>query len=821
MKKFKMNQFRFLIFAVLYLIISSANGVEPIVKYINNIDSTKIIKDWQVKKGAKINLGYNDNSKLTNSKSIQIKFKATKKNISQVVFFRIPNSIKDWRKFETLEFEIFHKEKSTKYKITVCHTGVQGAYMLIPSYRRGKVHCVIALDNPTYKRTDKSKISCLYFLQRTPAKKMELEVGRFKLVDYTPVRIAHCIKILKVLLSESKSNMQLKWLHEKFKKYSTVYSHHLDVKKLNAIITEVNNASEKIRQLIKLSMLNQKNLALKAELLYELNNSCERHNKSITYNTQTLAQKEKQKKNRFITNQINRFKAYKKYISKANSESTNEDFFVGISEYPKVYENFPITFDGNFNKTIKLSAARGEYEPFQILILPKSKDIKDIKIKASDLSGQGKISRNNVEIAPMGWRQDYNFNYQSEMLRSDIKTFSVKRGFQQPVWITIHVPQNSKAGKYKGTLTITANNMKAQTVNISLHVWPFSIPKFPSLKNAVGIVQQSGEKGKKLAKMVTSHRINYSNIYEWKVISLQEREKYYAMGTNLFNLLRCKPPASQQFFSKLKQVYQNIKSKNPALLKNCYVYGFDEVQAKNAKKMEIAFGKVKAICNNIKTMCALNSPIWGKNYELKNLDIWVLTLPRLSSNLIAKLHKKGHEVWWYNLYCKDEDPVGCRSQFWGTFKDKLDGVLFYNLKAGSEGRYQENLYPTQKRPRDGAFDHFGLIRTNQKGFPISTVAFEYWREGMEDYDYIMLLDSLKNKLKRINSGNKLIKKAEHLLIIPDYLTKGIVQGYKSNAKDGCLYDNLGTSCSMSQLLEYRKKIAEVIIKLQNAVNLRN
>jgi hypothetical protein len=818
MKKLKMNQLTLSIFLVLYLIIPSVDAAKPIVKYLNSLDSAKCLQNWQVSKGAKIRLKY-----VSQSKRAQLQFGAAKKNISQSVFFHIPPDQKDWRKFETLEFDILNKAQSTKYKITICHSGDKGAYMLVPAtpYRTGRVHCVLALDKTTYKNVDKTEINCLYFHQYTPAGKMTLEVGEFKLVDYTPARIARCMKMLQILLSEPDSDKSLKKLYERFKHFSKVYSHNLSVKELNEIISEINVASEQIRQLIKLSMLNQKNLTLKAGLILELNTSCERRNNSFFFHANALSQKERQKKNTFIRNQTNRFKAYAEYVKKAKKCSQNEDFFIGISDYPKVYEDFPATFNGSFNKNIKLSASRGEYEPFQIVIMPKSRAVNNVKITASDLSGPGRISRNNVEIAPMGWRQDNNFNYKSEMLRPDIKTFSIKRGFQQPVWINVRVPKNAMTGKYKGTLKITANNMKAQTVNISLQVWPFSIPKFPSLKNAVGIAQQSGAKGKKLAKMVISHRINYSNIYEWKVISQQERDEYHAMGTNLFNLLRCKPPASQQFFSKLKEIYQNIKSKNPALLKNCYVYGFDEVQAKNAKKMERAFGKVKAICNNIKTMCALNCPIWGKNYELKNLDIWVLILDLLSPELIEAIHKKGYEVWWYNLYCKDEDPVGCRLQFWATLKSKLDGVLFYNLKAGSEGRYQATLYPTQRRLRDGAFGHFGLIRANQKGFPISTVAFEYWREGMEDYDYIMLLDSLKNKLKRINSGNKLIKKAEHLLIIPDYLTKGIVQGYKSNTKDTCLYDSIGASCSMQQLLEYRKKLAEAIIELQKAIDPQN
>ena len=110
------------------------------------------------------------------------------------------------------------------------------------------------------------------------------------------------------------------------------------------------------------------------------------------------------------------------------------------------------------------------------------------------------------------------------------------------------------------------------------------------------------------------------------------------------------------------------------------------------------------------------------------------------------LETSGHEVWWYNLCAKSNEPLSCRIQFWGTYKDKLSGVLFYNLKAGSVGRYQNTLYPTVKRTKDGAFNLFGRAKGEIiKGYPISSVAFECWREGMEDHDYFCYFEKAEKQ----------------------------------------------------------------------------
>ena len=95
--------------------------------------------------------------------------------------------------------------------------------------------------------------------------------------------------------------------------------------------------------------------------------------------------------------------------------------------------------------------------------------------------------------------------FKADMLRPDIKKFNVKVNHQQPVWVNVFVPKNTLPGDYSGELKVSADGMKTQSVKLKLKVWPFELPKYASLKNAIGIVRQTGPKGLALSKIVNNH----------------------------------------------------------------------------------------------------------------------------------------------------------------------------------------------------------------------------------------------------------------------------------------------------------------------------
>lgn len=71
---------------------------------------------------------------------------------------------------------------------------------------------------------------------------------------------------------------------------------------------------------------------------------------------------------------------------------------------------------------------------------------------------------------------DYDSSIVADVL-DPIPYFNIEANTTRPVWITIDVPEDCKAGNYAGTITIDARKQKKQKVNIRLSVYNRILPK--------------------------------------------------------------------------------------------------------------------------------------------------------------------------------------------------------------------------------------------------------------------------------------------------------------------------------------------------------
>src|SRR5690606_14495782 len=145
--------------------------------------------------------------------------------------------------------------------------------------------------------------------------------------------------------------------------------------------------------------------------------------------------------------------------------------------------------------------------------------------------------------------------------------------------------------------------------------------------------------------------------------------------------LRARADRRDWFFRRLDPVIDQIRSEDPDFLRHLMLYGFDEPEAAELPAMNRLYGEFKErYGQEITTAFATMQDFWEIHPDLENVDVWAVLLSRLTPEVVEDLHAKGHRVWWYNIYAKQDDPVRTRVQFWGTFKDGIDGVLHYNLR---------------------------------------------------------------------------------------------------------------------------------------------
>ena len=145
---------------------------------------------------------------------------------------------------------------------------------------------------------------------------------------------------------------------------------------------------------------------------------------------------------------------------------------------------------------VKLSAARNEFEPAQVVLRPK-RDLNGLTAQASDLAGPdgAKLSADNVDLCYV-W---YHFvkrptdkagcvGWWPDALPPLDEPIDLKANENQPLWITVKVPKETPAGEYKGTVSLKAENWSA-SVPLQLRVWDFTLPDESTVASAFGLSQ--------------------------------------------------------------------------------------------------------------------------------------------------------------------------------------------------------------------------------------------------------------------------------------------------------------------------------------------
>jgi Glycoside hydrolase 123, catalytic domain/Glycoside hydrolase 123 N-terminal domain len=146
-------------------------------------------------------------------------------------------------------------------------------------------------------------------------------------------------------------------------------------------------------------------------------------------------------------------------------------------------------------KPIALAGCRNAVFSGYIVVTSSIEPIEGLKATVSDLvsKGGGKISAKHIRVryanraAPShSWAPPYRFDRlldkpPEELDMVDLKSHRKWRPKKpgpvamQPIWITVRVPADAKAGDYSGKLVIKADEQKAQSVAIKLRVAAFTL----------------------------------------------------------------------------------------------------------------------------------------------------------------------------------------------------------------------------------------------------------------------------------------------------------------------------------------------------------
>ncbi|UCD30244.1 MAG: DUF4091 domain-containing protein [Planctomycetota bacterium] len=364
-------------------------------------------------------------------------------------------------------------------------------------------------------------------------------------------------------------------------------------------------------------------------------------------------------------------------------------------------------------------------------------------------------------------------------------TIHVSARQAQPIWIEIHVPSSANAGDYIGELSIT-DKTTTTTLPIKLHVWNFEVPRqrhlsvvnwwqFPGtgfkdrvkpysdqywqlldkfcaflvehrqtdVNTSIGLIKESGDDAKGY-KYDTSLLERYAEIAfqagirQIQLHSLGRRTAERGNPAGRIELME----SNLRRLAALEKVIRKRNWKGRFVAQIC-----DEPLIHHEQSYIPLIDRAHEIAPSVRIIEAVETEYLG------NLDIYVPKISHL--NLwypsFEQARRNGAELWFYTC-CDprgrypnrflDQSLLKVRVLHWINYLYDLDGYLHWGLNQFDKGDpYSEKAIGGRWPAGDRAIAYPGKNRL------VGSLRFSALRDGLEDYEYLWVLENELRKIK--------------------------------------------------------------------------
>lgn len=448
---------------------------------------------------------------------------------------------------------------------------------------------------------------------------------------------------------------------------------------------------------------------------------------------------------------------------------------------------------------IEISAARGEYESFQLVVTPET-PMREVGFRwtlPSDIGADGLRVRRieYVDIqdteGPFG-HPGLNPDPLTDRLPVDIPT-----GFNQGFWFTLHVRDDQHAGDYEGELTLTSNGRDIVSVPLRLHVWDFTVPARPTinvrsnvrfnlvLKRETG---DSDEVMKRYYRDVYAHRsrcapgVQPSIRVMGDTVELDARQ-YIShlvfmrdeLGARRFDIPSLwighrgdhvmprdarwqgieifADDALTRLRPQFERPFRDYMSKLVTALKNAGVFLEPTVRFIDEPRLddEPTRNGIRALSElllDIEPELRIAHTVSAPHPDLLDVThLWILHTDawERSRRQIEIARADGDAILVYNnaVNFPDHRPIRVRLWPWLLCKYAVDGTYSWWGTTCWRGEFEDPW--TAGRGSSGVLLY--PPRTPDERGPIDSIRWELFREGLEDYEYIALADELVRRLE--------------------------------------------------------------------------
>jgi len=336
-------------------------------------------------------------------------------------------------------------------------------------------------------------------------------------------------------------------------------------------------------------------------------------------------------------------------------------------------------------------------------------------------------------------------------------------------WITVHVPQEAKAGDYESRIEIRSQGKLLETLRLKLEVLPFELEANPlessiylhffgskgfigmpldeKGKGTVGADTRSVEQYKAELKNLLAHGVDNpteSVPLEQLETALKTRREVGMKAEILYHTYEglggweVKPVDVE----RLKKVVALAKKYG---YKEVYFYGLDEAQGNRLKESRRELEKIHQAGGKI-FAAGLATSLGGDSFEVVGdlQDLMVMSYTPAKEDA-AKWHSKGHKIMSYaNPQSGFEKPETYRRNYGLVLDDAhFDGGMTFSYYWFGWNDF--NIWPPYR-------DH-NFVYPTADGV-IDTIQWEGYREGIDDLRYLATLRKAIEKAEKAGGEEK-------------------------------------------------------------------
>ena len=163
-------------------------------------------------------------------------------------------------------------------------------------------------------------------------------------------------------------------------------------------------------------------------------------------------------------------------------------FLIGV-EAPLAKLRRDEPYRGPIGKALEIEVAGNEYEGAQLVLSGVNREVKNLRVRASELRRGGAagtvppFAASNVVVSFIGYvhtippekySAEWTGLWPDPLL--NVESVTLSPGKVQPVQVTVYAPAGTAPGSYEGALTITGDGIEPQTAPLKVRVFGFDLP---------------------------------------------------------------------------------------------------------------------------------------------------------------------------------------------------------------------------------------------------------------------------------------------------------------------------------------------------------